>query len=695
MGVHDLRSGATSLHIDTSQGVPAVSYWGAATEPAAPLVAVGRRSAPEAPLTLVPEHGSGFPGHPGLLGRRADGTAWAPRFALVDETGADGRVATTAADHVAGLELRSELEATAGGGHRIRIAVTNRGDSDYSLDELSASVAVPAHTAELLLLHGRWGRELHPQRQPLLTGATVVENRRGRTSHEDPPLLWAGTAGFGEQHGEVWGAHLAWSGNHRLAAERLADGRCRFQLGELLHPGEIVLAPGESYATPWVILAAGDAGLSPASRAFHGYVRSLAAHATSPRPVNLNVWEAVYFDHDNSRLLDLAARAAEVGVERFVLDDGWFGSRRDDGSGLGDWWVSPDAHPDGLGPLIARVRELGMQFGIWVEPEMVNPDSDLYRAHPEWALVTRGYEAPLRRHQLVLDLARDDAFAHICGQLDALLSDHDIAYVKWDMNRDHIGGSGADGRAGTHRQTLATYRLLDELRRRHPAVEFESCSSGGARIDHGILERAERVWASDCNDALERQTIQRYATLFVPPEVLGTHVGPTTAHSTGRTHTLAFRAVTALFGHFGIEWNLLEATDDDRDQLAGWIALYKQHRALLHGGDVVRIDAEPDANAFAHGVLGAARDEALVAYVQLGTPASLSPSRLRIPELGAERRYVARLVEQPGVPAGTVQRALPIVDGIELTGHQLDRLGVQLPMLLPESSHLVHVVAVA
>ena len=299
-------------------------------------------------------------------------------------------------------------------------------------------------------------------------------------------------------------------------------------------------------------------GLGAASRQFHAVVRSSPAHRDRPRPVVLNTWEAVYFDHDFDTLTRLAERAAAVGVERFVLDDGWFGGRRDDTPGLGDWWVSPDAHPDGLAPLIERVRALGMEFGIWVEPEMVNPDSDLYRAHPDWALADPGYEPVLGRHQLVLDLAIPAAFDEILGRLDALLGDHDIAFVKWDMNRDHVQATGADGRAGTHAQTLALYRLLDELRRRHPDVEFESCSSGGARIDLGILQRTERVWTSDCNDALERQTIQRYASTLIPPEVIGAHVGPPTAHTTGRTQSLAFRAATALFGHFGIEWNLLD-----------------------------------------------------------------------------------------------------------------------------------------
>lgn len=705
--IHHVLSGSTSLVVDTSGGAPEIVYWGPALDVAdASVLAAARPPATAggldtiAPLAIVPEYGSGFPGHPGILGSRNDGSAWAPRFVVVTEQMADDgdRLVVGCRDDPAALQIDHEIEATAGGGHRIRATLTNLGDTDYRLDELSISVTVPPHAGELITFHGRWCRELHPQRRPFGPGAFVAENRRGRTSHEHPPLVWAGSAGFGEQHGEVWGAHLAWSGNSRLAAERLPDGRCRFQLGELLHPGEITLGPGESYDTPWVILAGSDRGLTPASRVFHGYVRSLPAHRTTPRPVTLNVWEAVYFDHDLGRLTALAERAAEVGIERFVLDDGWFGSRRDDTSGLGDWWVSPDAHPDGLAPLIERVRSLGMTFGLWVEPEMVNPDSDLYRAHPDWALTTTGYEPVLGRHQLVLDLARPEAYAEILGRLDTILADHDIDYVKWDMNRDHVQGSGADGRAGTHRQTLALYRLLDELRSRHPIVEFESCSSGGARIDHAILERTARVWTSDCNDAVERQTIQRWASTFVPIDVLGAHVGPSTAHTTGRTHTLAFRAATALFGHFGVEWNLLDASDAERAELAEWIALYRRHRGLLHHGDVVRIDHGPggtDEHALAHGVLAPDRSEALIAYVQMSTAVHLAPLPLRIPDLDPSLTYRVTLAAPLRAARWLTRDRLSIHDGIDLTGKQLAAHGIRLPVAGPESAIILHLEATA
>ena len=277
------------------------------------------------------------------------------------------------------------------------------------------------------------------------------------------------------------------------------------------------------------------AGLTPASWGFHRSVRSAGViDGGRPRPVLLNTWEAVYFDQSPEALMELASVAAAVGAERFVLDDGWFGGRRDDRRGLGDWWVSAEVFPEGLAPLIAHVRSLGMDFGIWVEPEMVNPDSDVYRAHPVWALATEGYEPVLGRNQLVLDLGRDDAFGNVLERLDALLRDHDIAFVKWDMNRPHVQGSGASGAAGSHAQTLAFLRLFDELRSRHPSVEFESCASGGGRIDLDVLRRAARVWTSDCNDALERLTIQFGASMLIPYEVMGAHIGPERSHSSER-----------------------------------------------------------------------------------------------------------------------------------------------------------------
>lgn len=688
-----LRGRSSDVVVDLSTGVPAIVHWGAplasAPDPAAldrPLV--GGSADVVAPLTVVPEHAAGFTGRPGLLGHRRRGTAWAPRFSPAGHELDGQRLVAHARDEVAGLTLTVTIELD----HALVVRATLTNDSAterYLLDALTITLPVPQHARELGSFTGRWTRELHPVRLPWEHGAHLVENRRGRTSHEYPPLVFAGSPGYGEWHGSVWGAHLAWSANHAILAERLPDGRRYVQLGELLHPGELSLEPGEAYRTPEVVAVHSDAGLTAATQQFHRHLRARATHPTSPRPVLVNTWEAVYFDHDLERLTALADRAARVGVERFVLDDGWFGSRRDDTSGLGDWVVSADAHPAGLAPLIEHVRGLGMEFGIWVEPEMVNPDSDLFRAHPEWALTTDGYEPVLSRHQLVLDLGQEGAYQHVLGRLDELLSGHDIAYVKWDMNRDHIAGSGAHGAAGTHAQTLSLYRLLDELRERHPMVEIESCSSGGARIDHEILKRTERVWTSDCNDALERQTIQRGASMLVPPELMGAHIGPERSHTTGRRHDLAFRAATALFGHLGVEWNLLSLTDDELDALAEVIALHRRLRPLLHTGDVVRFDTEPAS--LAHGVYAPDRSEAIVSFAQLTTAISLTPPPLLLPGLDPERVYRIEHLALPGTRLGPA-RTTPAWwrTGIELTGAALAVTGLQLPSLHPESALLLH-----
>ncbi len=593
-------------------------------------------------------------------------------------------------DATAGLEAVTEVELDSFGVLRARASITNVGSTGFGLDALTVTLPVPAHAEELVTFNGRWCRELHPLRQRWAAGALLAENRRGRTSHEHLPLVWAASSGFGEWHGEVWGAHLAWSGNNTVLAEVLPDGRRYLQLGELLHPGEVELASGERYETPWVVGTFADSGLTAASARLHRHLRARPSHPRRPRPVLLNTWEAVYFEHRHEELCALADRAADVGIERFVLDDGWFGGRRDDSAGLGDWWVSPQVYPEGLGPLIEHVTSLGMEFGIWVEPEMVNPDSDLFRAHPEWALTTPGYAPVMGRQQLVLDLGHPGAYAHILTALDRLLADHEIGYVKWDMNRDHTQGSGADGRAGTHRQTLAVYRLLDELRARHPGVEIESCSSGGARIDYAILDRTDRVWTSDCNDALERQVIQRWATTLLVPELMGAHIGPERSHTTGRTHSLAFRAATALFGHLGVEWNVAALDADTAAQLAEVIALHKRFRPLLHGGDVVRFDHPGDA-AHAHGVYATDRSEALVCLVQLRTAQTLTPAPLRLPGLTAEATYEVQHVPLPGerLGPGRVQPGW-LSGGVDLSGRQLAVVGVQPPVLNPETAFLVH-----
>ncbi|MGD0604057.1 MAG: alpha-galactosidase, partial [Streptosporangiaceae bacterium] len=561
------------------------------------------------PCSLLPEHGKGWFGRPGLSGHRlghgsgghaadaggadaggadADGAGgagggggvpaagrdWSPLFRPVRFTH-DGRSARVeAADAEAGLDLLTEIEAVPGGAIRARHTLTNRGREPYVLDSLEVVFPLPARITEVLDFTGRQTAERIPQRHQVGDGLWLREGRRGHTGHDSATMVIAAVPGVTFGHGEAYGLHVAASGNtvHRVErvpsglgvtdeGERMLPGATTIGGGELLLPGEITLAEGDSYATPWVFLAATRSGLDGLSAQFHGYLRSLPAHPRSPRPVNLNVWEAVYFRHDFSKLTALADIAASIGVERYVLDDGWFRGRRTDQTGLGDWQVDDVVWPGGLHRLADYVGARGMRFGLWIEPEMVNPDSGLYRAHPDWILSAGRRRPPLQRHQLVLDLTRPEVSGYLFERISALLSEYPVSYVKWDCNRDMID-AGSGPRAGApaaHRQALAVYALLDQLRRQYPDVEWESCAAGGGRIDLGMLERVQRVWTSDMTDALARQSIQRWTGQLVPPEYLGAHVSAPFSHQTGRYMPLSLRCGTALFGHFGIEWDITGA----------------------------------------------------------------------------------------------------------------------------------------
>jgi alpha-galactosidase len=704
-GVLHLRAGGVSLVLDAQGGpeqpLPVVLHWGpdlgAAVDGhalAGALVPAAAHSAVDRPVRrrLLPMPADGWRLRPGLAGARADGGGWSPQFLVRSlEAAEDGTaVVVEAADEEAGLALVTRLRLHPSGvletGHTLR----NLGDAPYLVEQLAASLPLPARAVEVLDLTGRWCRERIPQRHPLPHGAWVREGRHGRTGHDATLVLAVGTPGFGFRSGEVWGVHLAWSGDAVHWAERNADGHAGLGAAELLGPSEVALGPGEEYATPPLLAAYSGDGLDGLSAAFHRFVRDRPSHPRTPRPVVLNTWEAVYFDHRLDRLATLAEVAARLGVERFVLDDGWFGNRRDDTAGLGDWHVAADVWPDGLSPLIDHVGKLGMEFGLWVEPEMVNPDSDLFRAHPDWVLSTPGRLPKPWRHQQILDLANPDCYGFIRDRLDELLADHDIAFLKWDHNRDLLE-AGHGGRPGVHAQTLAVYRLLDELRRRHPGVEIESCASGGGRVDLGILARTDRVWASDTNDALERQPIQRWTQLLLPPELVGTHVGPPRSHTTGRTHDLAFRVATALFGHFGIEWDIASASASEQQALAEAIACYKRLRPLLHSGQVVRAD-HPNPAAYLHGVVAADRTEALFAYVQLTASAFETPGLARLPGLDPDRAYRVAPLEVAGAPETTQAAAPPWLAAGEVTlgGRALAEVGLPLPVLRPEQALLLH-----
>lgn len=705
-----LRSSGSALVLDTSgPGLPRVLHWGADLPDdavaALPLLAQGPvpHSALDAPwpLTVLPGPADGWLGTPGYAGHRAGGSA-APRWAARTQGLGHGVLEVTLSESTTVLSLRYRMDAH--GVLTVTPSVTNTTGATTVLDlaALRVLLPLPSRAGEVLDLTGRWCRERAPQRSALSDGTHLRASRRGRTGHDATLLLAVGSPGFGFRSGEVWSVHVAWSGNHEHLVERLPEGAGMHAAvlggGELLEAGEVRLAPGESYTAPEVVFVHSAEGLDGISSRLHRSQRSRAVHSNTSRPLVLNTWEAVYFDHDLDRLRELADTAAAIGVERFVLDDGWFGGRRDDRRGLGDWWVSPDMWPGGLGPIVKHVKGHGMEFGLWFEPEMVNADSDLVRQHPDWVLGPRAGHPREWRHQQVLDLANPEAAAHIEKQVSALVAELGIDFIKWDHNRDlmeavRTDASGVD-RPAVHAQTVAFYGLLDRLRAAHPDLEIESCASGGARVDLGVLARTDRIWTSDCNDALERAQIQRWTSLLVPPELMGTHIGPATAHTTHRTLDLSFRMLLALQGHAGLEWDITQCTPAEREALAAWSGLYREVRGLLHSGDAVRVDV-PDDGLLVTGTVAADRSEALFSVARLQTSGQAVPGLVPLPGLDPARTYVLRVRTEAGTPH-TVQTSPPawwpdaLREGVRLSGAVLAGVGLPLPVLAPAQGFLLH-----
>ncbi|HKP08094.1 MAG TPA: alpha-galactosidase [Microbacterium sp.] len=697
-----LTRGGTSVVIDLDAiPAPAIVHWGQALEGSTPdtlrslavaaraqRVSGGLDTTPA--LTLVPTTSDGWFAAPGLEGHR-DGSGVSVRLALADVQAGEHRASIALADAEAALAVRVELRIGSSGLLHQRVTVRNAGATPYTLQTAHPTFPLPWDATEVLDTTGHHLRERSPQRRRLGIGAHVRESRRGRTGADSTILLAAGRPGFCFERGRVHGIHVAWSGNQRVLAERTTTGDAFLAGGELLMPGELILSAGAAYSSPWVVGSWGD-GLTELSARFHEEWRARPQHPRRPRPVTLNTWEAVYFDHSLDRLTALADAAASVGVERFVLDDGWFQGRRDDTAGLGDWTVDTAVWPQGLHPLVDHVRSLGMEFGLWVEPEMVNPDSDLARQHPDWILRGRMSLPPSARQQQVLDLSQPEAYAHIAGRLHALLDEYPIAYLKWDHNRDLVDAAGGPaGGARVHEHTLAVYRLIDELKAAHPGLEIESCASGGARVDLGILDRTDRVWTSDSLDPLERLDNQKHTGLVVPPEMLGMHLTSPVVHSSGRTVSLGLSGAVALFGHFGIEWDLTTLDDAGRSEIAEWVALAKRLRPLIASGRVVHVDGT-DPGIDVRGMV--ARDAASAAFtiVQTATSAAYPPGRIRLPGLDPVRTYRLRVVMRDGDDAG--QSALAWTrSGAVLTGLQLAEVGVRPPVQRPQQAMVVELTA--
>lgn len=551
----------------------------------------------------LPVDGGTRYGPPSLQVRYADGSRafeWEPVGHRVDDS-VPGREELV-------LEFRDRLVPLSVTLHyRVRVDTdvierwtVLRNDGEERVDLLRADSAAwtlpPLPDYRLSHVTGQWSAETRLRREPLPHGETVLTSRRGITSHHANPwtMLDDGTAD--EDRGRVWSTALAWSGSWRITVQRTPDGRAGLT-GGAGHEGTCVpLGPGEEFATPVLAGLFTDGGFGGASRAWHAYVRShVLRHAGETAPVLYNSWEATGFDVDEASQLALAERAARLGVELFVVDDGWFGARRSDRAGLGDWTPAPDRFPHGLGPLSDAVHRLGMRFGVWVEPEMVNPDSDLYRAHPDWVLHLPGRPRTELRNQLVLNFARQDVADWAFGRLTRLVAEHRVDFLKWDMNRafGESGWSGPDGgndRLWT-RYVHHLYGVLDRLREAHPRLRIETCSGGGGRVDLGILARTDQAWTSDNTDAVDRLGIQQGFSQVYPARVMSAWVTDVPNQLTRLSVPLRFRFHAAMAGLLGLGGDLTRWSEAELSEAAALVARYKEIRHLVQHGDQYRLGA--------------------------------------------------------------------------------------------------------
>ena len=527
-------------------------------------------------------------------------------------------------DALLGAELYLSYTIFAGEGALARSArLENRGTQALHLTAaMSLCLDLPDRDYEFIHFSGAWSRERQMKVRTLEQGIQSVESARGHSSHNHNPFIMLRRPGTGEEEGEVLGFSLVYSGNFLAQAEVDTWDTTRVTLGINPFGFDWKLAPGERFQTPEAVMVYSGRGMGEMSRTFHRLYRSRLARGywrDRPRPILINNWEATYFDFDEDKLVSIARAAREDGVELFVLDDGWFGARSSDRAGLGDWTANRDRLPNGVAGLARRIEDLGMRFGLWFEPEMVNKDSDLYRAHPDWILQTPGRRVSYGRNQLVLDFSRQEVVDCVYGMMAGILSGARVSYVKWDMNRSITEAYSAalpPDRQGEvcHRYILGVYDLYERLTAAFPEVLFESCASGGGRFDPGLLYYAPQGWVSDDSDAVERLKIQYGTSYCYPVSSMGAHVSAVPNHQMNRTTPLATRANVACFGTFGYELDLNRLTAEERSQVREQIAFMKSYREVLQYGDFYRLLSPFDGNFTAWMAVSPDKRTALVGW---------------------------------------------------------------------------------
>ncbi len=689
-----LHSVEASLVLECREdGPPLWRHLGARVDPLGLTPLADQRAAAsfsldfDVPLSTAPPAGLGWFG-PEVLILRRSGAQQVAVFGSCEVVANKAEIAIRLRDDCAGLILEQRITLEPGGAFRFAAILTNVASEPVTIDWLaSALLPLPATSAELVSWRGRHNAELVERVEPMPQQTWLRATRRGIPGHGGPPGVLVVGEGATQHAGQVFSLQLAWSGDSRIAVERDDEGRWLLSAGAVPLPGELLLAPGESHSTPDAIVAVSSRGRNGAMAQQHEAVRARIdwpEGVMRPRPVHLNSWEACYFDHDVLRIGALAEAAAAIGVERFILDDGWFRDRADDTSGLGDWTADPAKYPGGLRSLADRVVALGMAFGLWVEPEMVNPDSALYRAHPDWILALPGHPRPTARNQLVLDLGRSAVRDYLFGALDTLLRETRISYLKWDHNRDLAP-------AGGQAQVRGIYDLLARVRAAHPAVEIESCAGGGGRSDAGIAAFTHRFWTTDNIDAVSRVPMQRGFLNFLPPETMGAHVGASPAHATGRRQALGFRAAVALPGHFGVELDPLLLDPIDHAALADWIAFYKEWRHLLHG---TQTWLGQGADGLVWQAVGSG-DAFLLFVIRCAAPLDRRPQPVPLPFLADHAGCRMRLLRITGGERGHPAASAPLFEQMKsapeaYTGSWLAQAGLPLPPLKAESVAIFH-----
>lgn len=536
--------------------------------------------------------------------------------------------------------------------------VVNVGSETVNIEKMmSVSLDSPVADFDLIHLNGSWARETQLTREALAHGIKVIDSKRGASSHQQNPFLALVDKKADDVSGEVYGFSFVYSGN--FAAQLQVDSYSQLRLNLGLNPFQFSwkLEAGQAFQTPEVVMVYSQDGLNGMSQNYHNLYREhllRGVHKSQERPVLINNWEATYFDFTESTLLPIVDEASNLGIELFVLDDGWFGKRNSDLEALGDWFVNTDKFPDGIRSFSRKIKAKGMKFGIWVEPEMISGESDLYRAHPDWCLQVKGRGKSLGRNQYVLDFSRKVVRDHIEAALTAIFTDAEVDYVKWDMNRNITEGFSNEYPAEQqgevyHRYILGLYEMLEHLTTTFPHILFEGCSGGGGRFDPGMLYYMPQTWTSDNTDPVSRLKIQYGTSLVYPIITMGAHVSASPNHQLGRVTSLEMRGAVASAGNLGYELDVVKLSEDERQVVAEQVAFYKEHRALVQFGSFYRLISPFAGNDCAWMFVSKDRSEALVFYYKVLNQASEPLGFLKMQGLDPEKNY---RFSDTGAPVG-------------------------------------------